>query len=756
MFKDIRDYSVGVGLGEKSEKKETEKLEGKEKEFLNLLIEEYKNPESLKTDKYVSDYPLDNESLTKNKLEEAWRDLGYDHVTSDDFEPACLVNEKAIMNEIRARIVGESTPDDKIVLMQILYDVNKGLIIGDPRYETVKKNLDFLRELYIDKDTPFLLKTFIKNKINDCLSYVEVCDEFFYEEIIDEYGTMFDFKNKITDYNIPLYDKVKYKFSLGMKNQINEARHDDYYRDDLFPIKEAKIDEDHEDFDSVDNYIYIKGDYITSQVSPGAIGVYSREGGLVGWKDEKIINDFQEGDDQIDLEVPEDLYKKFKALDSEESPLLFKMMLSLSFRKALEEKIGLDVAELDIKNQLYFLNFIKNNTEEEVDRVAKFLDSGKGQDSKLDRLKSFLSLEADKNNGERILEIGNKLAPEKADIVFGKVAEFNDILVRANENLSKYFYKENEKRDFDEFRESLLKKMHQIIFDFSDNLEAGKKKSDEDVSVLLDDLSKANSDIEILSAFLGSLDESERFEQLEKVKDLAIEKTNKLSDEEINKIATLAEASWSENVQERQVNEKFMENLLKSLRSGLENLTEADEMNILKYKEEIVGVIKFKRKENGALEAESVNVNPEVKGLNIGKFIFEIIKQKAEKDDIYLYGCVKTKVVSHYVNELGAVGYGFNDDDLDADEPSLRMKIAKTNHEKTESSNSFDIERKFRINDPKELLEFREFLKENLFATDNDGELVEDQNSNEKYSVVKFDWEGDDKKTAHVFLKKNE
>lgn len=403
------------------------------------------------------------------------------------------------------------------------------------------------------------------------------------------------------------------------------------------------------------------------------------------------------------------------------------------------EQVWLSAAEHELRLQNRYDEFIK------------FVD-----EYKLDGIKTFLSCENDIDDAVRILEINKKLGKEDASLVFGKVAEFNDVLVRADENLSKYFYKESEKRDFNEFREKLLKKMHQIIFDFSDNLEAGKKKSDEDVSVLLDDLSKANSDIEILSAFLGSLDESERFEQLEKVKDLVIEKTNKLSDEEINKIATLAEASWSENVQERQVNEKFVENLLKSLRSGLENLTEADEMNILKYKEEIVGVIKFKRKENGALEAESVNVNPEVKGLNIGKFIFEIIKQKAEKDDIYLYGCVKTKVVSHYVNELGAVGYGFNDDDLDADEPSLRMKIAKTNHEKTESSNSFDIERKFRINDPKELLEFREFLNENLFATDNNGELVEDQNSNEKYSVVKFDWEGDDKKTAHVFLKKNE
>lgn len=757
MFKKEYEVPIGIEAGNKPEKNEKQGLDKKQEKFLNLLVKKYLDDSgNIRSFKLTADFPLGIKPLVDEELEKAWEDLGYNHPLNEDFEPEFLVNEGEIIKEILARISGNYSQEEKMVLIKIINDMSKGVVMEGTSEQTVKRNLDCLKSLYEDKDLSFLLKMYIKNKMNDSLAVIEALDEYFYDEIIEEYGTMFDFKNKISDFNISSFDDVKYNFSSGMVGCINESIHKDHYETNLSPLKKEDLEEEDYNYGATDDNFYYSGEYITAKISPGNIGIYTREGDLVGWQNEKMINDSKEETSPVDLECPEDLYKEFSTSDSKEGLLLFKTMLSLSYRKALEEKIGIDIAELDVKNQVYFLNFIKNNTEKEVDEVVKFLNSGKDEKSRIDRIKSFLSLEADQNNGERILEIGDKLDSEKANMIFSKVAEFNDVLVRADENLSKYFYKENEKRDFNQFREKLLKKMHQIIFDFSDNLEAGKKKSDKDVSVLLDDLSKANSDIEILSAFLGSLDESERFEQLEKVKDLAIEKTNKLSDEEINKIATLAEASWSENVQERQVNEKFVENLLKSLRSGLENLTEADEMNILKYKEEIVGVIKFKRKENGALEAESVNVNPEVKGLNIGKFIFEIIKQKAEKDDIYLYGCVKTKVVSHYVNELGAVGYGFNDDDLDADEPSLRMKIAKTNHEKTENSNSFDIERKFRINDPNELLKFREFLKENLFATDNDGELVEDQNSNEKYSVVKFDWEGDDKKTAHVFLKKNE
>ncbi len=145
----------------------------------------------------------------------------------------------------------------------------------------------------------------------------------------------------------------------------------------------------------------------------------------------------------------------------------YKFLMSKPIREAIDEEFGIDITQFSALEQSYFLQFLKDKTNQEVDQVKEFLKQSKSEQSKSNRIKSFLSLEQDPQMGEIILSIGEKLKDESklADEIFGEYAKMVD---NVNNHIDFFvqIYKEifpNQELDKNKATQTILRKASSLI-----------------------------------------------------------------------------------------------------------------------------------------------------------------------------------------------------------------------------------------------------------------------------------------------------
>ena len=417
--------------------------------------------------------------------------------------------------------------------------------------------------------------------------------------------------------------------------------------------------------------------------------------------------------------------------------------------KKLSEKIGVGIHNLDWREQLQVATM-----EYETGVVSGSKDFIKFADRyKLNGLKTFLSLEqGGLEMGKKILKIGEKFkeTSEVANAIFEKYAE----LVNAVEGVENYLKEQFKKEDpklIQEIKENLLMRGKAILVIFADE--------EMTVEAVTERLKEIDTEVDILGAILRAMKNKGEKIDLNIVKDLSILSVYKLDENAINDVMALVKDSWDQNVKNNGVSADFAKVVINGLRVELESNRMDTEINILKYQDRPIGMIRFQIVDDKTLVVKSVNVHSRLKGINVGTFLFELIRKKSQEKNLKLDVLLKNQVSCHYISEIGFHGYGYNDNVKETNEPNIYAKLEKgkikNRDEKYFTKQGGDIERIFNISTQKGLKEMRNFLKEHLLAIDDKGDIIEGQKYENKYTIVEQIQVGRQDDVRKIILRKN-
>ena len=163
----------------------------------------------------------------------------------------------------------------------------------------------------------------------------------------------------------------------------------------------------------------------------------------------QIVADFQNEFKRIDkiirnnlisLEFTrfEDIIKKEGIVvinDFYELNLLFQHLHRPSMRALIDQRMRIKLKEIPFRYQIYFLQFLCENDEAGIDRISNFIDHGQDEVAKLNRIKTFFSLEFGQELSKKIFAISENLDPKQADMVFAKYAEIVDLAYATEKEL---------------------------------------------------------------------------------------------------------------------------------------------------------------------------------------------------------------------------------------------------------------------------------------------------------------------------------
>lgn len=380
------------------------------------------------------------------------------------------------------------------------------------------------------------------------------------------------------------------------------------------------------------------GEFLISDFSSEYDGVYSVSGNLEAFvPKEAIINggivkarDFSEVKKEINFYNNQDIAS-------------FKVMSSLFFREALEKKCGIDIANLNLRTQYQFLNFISSYSEAKFAELKQFMDRSISPEAKSNRLKSFLCLELDKNLGDKIILLGEKLDPKIADLFFSKVAVINDLAAKEESEIGTLLFANSNRQDFSVLKSELLKKARELVIRFS-SVDTNKFNQQESEHIF-NELENINTEMILFSSLLKSAKESGQNIPLEMIKDLNLEKRTidsktgvGLSESEKEQLIKIV----SENYQAiflqkgKNYNPDAYKRVIDNYTKELENL-DGQSVYILKYKNEIVCSSRFKKLSEYEVYGASFNVSKEIQGLSLGiNFHNKVLEDVSKHYDIHI------------------------------------------------------------------------------------------------------------------------
>lgn len=125
----------------------------------------------------------------------------------------------------------------------------------------------------------------------------------------------------------------------------------------------------------------------------------------------------------------------------------YRVLISLSFRAGIENDFGFDLSSLSLREQLQFLRYISDKDKSSIDRLRAFVSDGvlESQSAeinsrdRLNRIRSFFSLENDPDFGDVIISIGEGFNSRDASIIYNQYADLVRVTQEAVNKLMALF-----------------------------------------------------------------------------------------------------------------------------------------------------------------------------------------------------------------------------------------------------------------------------------------------------------------------------
>ncbi len=222
----------------------------------------------------------------------------------------------------------------------------------------------------------------------------------------------------------------------------------------------------------------------------GKIGLFDAQGGLAGFFELGDLADPEVERSAEILEVSRDLlFSDPNTPDNIRQQFLADY--TDFYEKVFGEIGGVRMSDLTLREQIWMYQYWKDTTGDERWQKAMALKDEYG----IDGVRAFVSLEDDRENGDRVLNLSEYLSHDEAEMLFGKYSE----MVSAVDNLRAYLLTNFEREELDEEAirgtiRMLLKRGADLISGFSQKI----GKSDdarEDVLEALDTLKDINVNV---------------------------------------------------------------------------------------------------------------------------------------------------------------------------------------------------------------------------------------------------------------------
>ncbi len=339
----------------------------------------------------------------------------------------------------------------------------------------------------------------------------------------------------------------------------------------------------------------------------------------------------------------------------------YRALISPAFRAEIEQKFKIQLKDFDIRTQVQFLNFISRNSEAEIEKVANFINSDETAEMAPMKLKAFLTLEVKNAEGAKILQVGEKLPKEKAEIFFQKISELAALAAKERSELQGLLLKEEREQEIPKIQQELLKRAYTIVEKFSTELSL-KQPDDQKVETLLADLEKSKIEIILLAAALKN---GVTLEQLEGWEILVKENPDEKEQEEM---VGITERNWD---QIKNIKDVVVDGLRGIFSDGAKR-----KWYLVKFQKKVASSMAFRQMETGRVYASSFNVDFDARGLGIGDKMMEIaIVEEAKENVIEATVSPRIPAGTAYVERVGFVINGIISNYRDTGEPLFSIEL---------------------------------------------------------------------------------
>ncbi|MEK9135165.1 MAG: hypothetical protein AAB451_02600 [Patescibacteria group bacterium] len=410
--------------------------------------------------------------------------------------------------------------------------------------------------------------------------------------------------------------------------------------------------------------------------------------------------------------------------------LTYKSLIELPLRDRMEEYFGIKLKDFSIREQVQFVNFLSSKSIKEVEKVKEFLAKGADKEAINNRIKSFLSLESGEEMGKKILDIGENLDGESADLIFNKYGEIVDLAEKNREQLNGLF-KENKDilpEEMELITQNLIKRANNLLVKFSEKIkDAGNKEKRLEKEEILPVLEKYKGDLVLTASVYKSLQESRGGVKLEDLKDVTFERAEprqmvplslvkgiarKHARELIDKNKDISQmlGIYARNYEDKPALQK---KLLEEFRKKFGTKGSDTVLYFYRKGEEIIAFDRFDRGK-GKKYFASVNVRPELAGSAIGAALIETsLKAETVANETIEADCLPdTAISSHYIEKSGFVVKKVIPNYEGTGETVFNIERSPKNKSYRRSYEGNDLAFEFKRNSPELLKKLEELINE--------------------------------------------
>ena len=307
-------------------------------------------------------------------------------------------------------------------------------------------------------------------------------------------------------------------------------------------------------------------------------------------------------------------------------------LMNRPIREAVEEEFGLKFKYLSFQEQFYFLQLIKNKTVDEMQEVKNFT-ANYGHNG----LKTFMSMEFDRDLGDRIIKLGEKLDPSMAREIFHKYSDIIDSAQDAFKYFQDNFMQAGafDEKIADHIKENLFKKGADILVQFAEKVVRGEKISNEEI---IKELKNIKTETLIFTSSFKIFKEESKFIDLADIPDMRydVNSVEKFTNDKalIGQMEKIYRKNYENYPSE------FTEYILKSFKESLKDTSSI--LFTLKHKEDLVAFCRLGKNldGNGNIESfhfGSFNVSPSYKQSRLGEALFEAAMMEAGALGVPIY-----------------------------------------------------------------------------------------------------------------------
>jgi len=377
---------------------------------------------------------------------------------------------------------------------------------------------------------------------------------------------------------------------------------------------------------------------------------------------------------------------------------------SSTIRQYIQNGLHINFADLSFNEQFYFLQFAKNTRVNQIDKLREFIGNTSNENHKLNRIKSFLSLEqGGQEMGEKIMSIGENLDQQSADMIFAKYAQLVDTASELRNKIGEFSEKTIVGEDLSAVEGEMLEKAKNLLVEFADRLD--ELSSDEIFIELEKNRTDLLTTLSIYKALRDKISISELkyikkekiganemikndeilveikkqfFETYEQDSKFEFEGNNSVKNGEDNfrlliEMLNIYKQNWKEYPSR---GEEFIQSFFDSMRNDISQLY------IYKHKDELMSFMRVDSIDDESVHLASFNSVDTVKGNAIGSALLDdILEMLKNKKNIVAETVLTKRVFPVYLERFSFVASDIKFGDSENQKPVVEINIKPNNNE---------------------------------------------------------------------------